>query len=190
MDNDEIKLSTWGSLWQYFGIQRNAWYGFYYMILSGKAADLRDWCYYWIGFNKYKPPLYGETEEDFYVRKIYSTTYDCFSRPIIGPASTHITIGLREELPIEYAKHLVLKEGKTKEAINFGSYNYLGFGGPHPIINKDILNTLKTTGATVNGFEIDRGISKEQADLEKAIAEYLHKEEACIVPMGFATNVL
>ena len=188
MDNDEIKLSTWGSLWQYFGIQRNAWYGFYYMILSGKAADLRDWCYYWIGFNKYKPPLYGETEEDFYVRKIYSTTYDCFSRPIIGPASTHITIGLREELPIEYAKHLVLKEGKTKEAINFGSYNYLGFGGPHPIINKDILNTLKTTGATVNGFANDRGISKEQADLEKAIAEYLHKEEACVVPMGFATN--
>lgn len=189
MDTDEnIKLSTWGSLWKWFGIQRNAWYGFYYMVLSGKIADVRDWCYYWIGFNKYKPPLLGETEEDFYIRKIYSTTYDGFNRPLMGPASTHITIGLRKEVPIEYSHHLVLVPGKTKEAINFGSYNYLGYGGPHPIINKELIKTVKNNKTTVSGFACEKGVSEEQKNLEKMLAEFLHKEEAIIVPMGFATN--
>lgn len=187
-NNDEYRVSSWGSLWKYFGIQRNAYYGFCWMMASAKLSDLRDWCYYWIGYNKTKPPLYGETNDEFYIRKIYSTTYDCFNRPLIGPPSSHITIGLREEVSIDNAKTLVLKEGKTREAINFGSYNYLGFGGPYPSINKDIINTLKTTGDTVNGFASERGISEEQAKLEKLLADFLHKEDAIVVPMGFATN--
>ena len=187
-NNDNYQLSSWGSLWKYFGIQRNAYYGYYYMLTSAKLSDVKDWCYYWIGFNKQKPPLYGETDDEFYIRKIYTTTYDCFNRPLIGPASSHITIGLREEVPIENTKTLVLKEGKTREAINFGSYNYLGFGGPHPVITKEIIETLKKKGATANGYAVERGISDEQKELEKVIANFLHKEDSIVVPMGYATN--
>ena len=36
---------------------------------------------------------------------------------------------LRREKYVENTKQLVIKPGKYKDAINFGSYNYLGFGG-------------------------------------------------------------
>ena len=188
LNNDDYKLSCWGSLWKYFGIDRHTYYGFHWVMAQSKLADFRDWCMYQLGITKYGPPLCGEPKEDFYIRKIYSTSYDCFNRPILGAPTNHITIGLREEVPIETTKHLVLKPGATREAINFGSYNYLGFGGPHPVTTANIINTLKTTGSNVSGFASERGISNEQEKLESMIAEFLHKDAAVVVPMGFATN--
>ncbi|BFU21150.1 serine palmitoyltransferase putative [Entamoeba histolytica] len=187
-NNDNYQLSTWNSLWRYIGIEKHATYGFYWMLGAAKVSDYKDWCLYWLGLNDQKPPIIGESPEDFYVRKIYSTSYDCFNRPICGPPENHIIIGLREEVPIENAKHLVLKEGKVREAINFGSYNYLGFGGRHPIVTKEVADCLKNKGSSCNGFAAERGISEEQKKLEGMLAEFLHKEAAVVVPMGFATN--
>ena len=128
---DSISFSTWGSLWKYIGIQAHAKYGYYYMTASYKTEDVRDWLLSLVGLSKLEPPLLGECREDFFIRKVYGSSFDCFHRPIKGPAATIIKVCLRTEKYIENTKQLVIKPGKNKEAINFGSYNYLGLRGYH-----------------------------------------------------------
>ena len=82
-------------------------------------------------------------------------------------------------------RQLVIKQGKYKEAINFGSYNYLGFGRYHDKITPIIIETLKKCGSCMNGFTKEIGISDEQKKLEKMIAEFLHKEDCFCFHNGF-----
>ena len=185
---DNISFSTWSSLWKYIGIQAHAKYGYYYMNASYKTEDVRDWLLNMVGMSKIKPPLLGETREDFFIRKVYGSSFDCFHRPIKGPAATIIKVCLRTEKFVENTKQLVIKPGKYKEAINFGSYNYLGFGGYHKKITPVIIETLKNSGSCMNGFAKEVGISKEQQKLEKMLAEFLHKEDCIVSPMGFTAN--
>ena len=185
---EEISLSTWNSLWKYIGIQAHSKYGYYYINAAFKAEDIRDWFLNMFGMSKIKPPLFGESKEDYYIRKVYGSSLDCFHRPIKGPAATKIKVCLRYEKYVENTKQLVVKPGKYKEAINFGSYNYLGFGGYHEIVTPLIIETLKKSGSCLNGFAKEIGISDEQKKLEKKLAEFLHKEDCVISPMGFTTN--
>lgn len=89
----------------------------------------------------------------------------------------------------------------SRHCLNMGSYNYLGFGGVHELITPQIIKTAIETGVGLRTpkkfvemtFQIATcplllGISQEQRFAELAIAEFLHKEDAIIVPMGFATN--
>ena len=189
MENlEEISLSTWNSLWKYIGIQAHSKYGYYYINAAFKAEDIRDWFLNMFGMSKIKPPLFGESKEDYYIRKVYGSSLDCFHRPIKGPAATKIKVCLRYEKYVENTKQLVIKPGKYKEAINFGSYNYLGFGGYHEIVTPLIIETLKKSGSCLNGFAKEIGISDEQKKLEKKLAEFLHKEDCVVSPMGFTTN--
>ena len=189
MENlDDISLSTWNSLWKYIGIHTHSKYGYYYINAAFKAEDVRDWFLNMIGMSKIKPPLFGESKEDYYIRKVYGSSLDCFHRPIKGPAATKIKVCLRKEKYVENTRQLIINPGKYKEAINFGSYNYLGFGGYHEKITPIIIETLKKSGSCMNGFAKEIGISDEQKKLEKKLAEFLHKEDCVISPMGFTTN--
>ena len=189
MENlNDYKLSTYSTFWKEIGIPLHTQLGYIYLLLSTKGEDIKDWVLYWFGMSKLKVPLIGENKEDFYIRKIYTTSYDCFHRPIKGAASTHIKVCLREPTYIENTKTLIIKPGKYKEAINFGSYNYLGFGGYDEKVTPQIINTLKQKGNCVNGYVREIGISEEQEKLEKKLAEFLHKEDCLISPMGFTTN--
>ena len=185
---DNFTLSTWASLWKYIGIETHSKYGYYYINAGFKAEDLRDWFLYLFGMSKIKPPLFGESREDYYIRKVYGSSLDCFHRPIKGPASTIIKVCLRKEKYIDSTKQLVIIPNKFKEAINFGSYNYLGFGGFHETITPKSIETLKKSGRCMNGFAKEIGISDEQKKLEKMLAEFLHKEDCVTSPMGFTTN--
>ena len=185
---DNFNLSTWCSLWKYIGIPNHSKYGYYYINAAFKAEDVRDWLLNMIGMSKVKPPLFGESKEDYYIRKVYGSSLDCFHRPIKGPASTIIKVCLRKEKYVENTRQLVIKPGKYKEAINFGSYNYLGFGGYHEKVTPYIIETLKKSGSCMNGFAKEIGISDEQKKLEKMLAEFLHKEDCIVSPMGFTTN--
>ena len=189
MENlDDISLSTWNSLWKYIGIHTHSKYGYYYINAAFKAEDVRDWFLNMIGMSKIKPPLFGESKEDYYIRKVYGSSLDCFHRPIKGPAATKIKVCLRKEKYVENTRQLIINPGKYKEAINFGSYNYLGFGGYHEKVTPIIIETLKKSGSCMNGFAKEIGISDEQKKLEKKLAEFLHKEDCIISPMGFTTN--
>jgi serine palmitoyltransferase len=185
---DNYKLSTWNSLWKYIGIPAHSKYGYYYINAAFKAEDIRDWLLNMIGMSKIRPPLYGESREDYYIRKVYGSSLDCFHRPIKGPAATIIKVCLRNEKYVENTKQLVIKPGNYKEAINFGSYNYLGFGGYHEKVTPQIIETLKNSGSCMNGFAKEIGISNEQKNLEKMLAKFLHKEDCVVSSMGFTTN--
>ena len=187
-NNDDYKLSTWGSLWYYFSIDFHTTCGFNWLKISSKLLDIKDWILYKIYLGSNCPNLWSESDKDFYIRRIYSTSYDCFSRPIIGAPGAHITIALRREVPIENVNHLVVIPGKVKKAINFGSYNYLGFGGYHEIVTPQIIKTLKSKGMGISAFASERGVSEEQIILEKELAKFLHKDDCIVIPMGFATN--
>jgi serine palmitoyltransferase len=187
-NNDDYKLSTWGSLWYYFSIDLHTTWGFNWLKISAKLLDIKDWILYKINLGTNYVNVWSESDKDFYIRRIYSTTYDCFSRPIIGAPGAHITIALRKEVPIENVYHLVVIPGKIKKAINFGSYNYLGFGGYHEIITPQIIKTLKSKSMAISAFASEVGVSKEQTILEKELAQFLHKEDCIVIPMGFATN--
>ena len=187
-NNDDYKLSTWGSLWYYFSIDLHTTWGFNWLKISAKLLDIKDWILYKINLETNYVNVWSESAKDFYIRRIYSTTYDCFSRPIIGAPGAHITIALRKEVPIENVYHLVVIPGKIKKAINFGSYNYLGFGGYHEIITPQIIKTLKSKSMAISAFASEVGVSKEQTILEKELAQFLHKEDCIVIPMGFATN--
>ena len=185
---DDYSLSTWGSLWKYIGIPSHSKYDYYYINAAFKAEDIRDWLLNMIGMSKIRPPLYGESREDYYIRKVYGSSLDCFHRPIKGPAATIIKVCLRNEKYVENTKQLVIKPGNYKEAINFGSYNYLGFGGYHEKVTPQIIETLKNSGSCMNGFAKEIGISNEQKNLEKMLAKFLHKEDCVVSSMGFTTN--
>ena len=185
---DNFSLSTWGSLWKFIGIEAHSKYGYYYINAAFKAEDFVDWFKNLFGMSKIKPPLFGESKEDYYIRKVYGSSLDCFHRPIKGPTSTIFKVCLRKEIYVENTKQLVIIPDKYKEAINFGSYNYMGFGGYHKAITPKIIETLKKSGSCMNGFVKEIGISDEQKKLEKMLAEFLHKEDCLVSPMGFTTN--
>ena len=181
-------LSTWGSLWRYIGIQAHSKYGYYYINAEFKLEDIRDWFLNMIGMCKIRPPLFGESREDYYIRKVYGSSLECFHRPIIGPAAATIKVCLRKEKCVGNTRQLVANPNKYKEAINFGSYNYLGFGGYHETITPIIIESLQKSGSCLNGFAREIGISEEQTKLEKMLADFLHKEDCIVTPMGFTTN--
>jgi len=185
---EDYSLSTWGSLWKYIGIQAHSKYGYYYINTAFKAEDVRDWFLHLIGMSKIRPPLFGESREDFYIRKVYGSSLDCFHRPIKGPAASTIKVCLRKEKFVGNTRQLVINPGKYQEAINFGSYNYLGFGGYHDTVTPIIIETLKKSGSCLNGFSKEIGVSDEQIKLEKMLADFLHKEDCIVSPMGFTTN--
>ena len=185
---EDYSLSTWGSLWKYIGIQAHSKYGYYYINTAFKAEDVRDWFLNLIGMSKIRPPLFGESREDFYIRKVYGSSLDCFHRPIKGPAASTIKVCLRKEKYVGNTRQLVINPGKYQEAINFGSYNYLGFGGYHDTVTPIIIETLKKSGSCLNGFSKEIGVNDEQIKLEKMLADFLHKEDCIVSPMGFTTN--
>ena len=185
---EDYSLSTWGSLWKYIGIQAHSKYGYYYINAAFKAEDVRDWFLNLIGMSKIRPPLFGESREDYYIRKVYGSSLDCFHRPIIGPAATTIKVCLRKEKFVGNTRQLVINPGKYQEAINFGSYNYLGFGGFHETVTPIIIETLQKSGSCLNGFAREIGVSEEQTKLEKMLADFLNKEDCIVSPMGFTTN--
>ena len=68
-------------------------------------------------------PLFSEYE-CFYTRNLYTRIRDCFNRPICSVPGASISI--IERVSNDY-NWTFKTSGKTIEALNFGSYNYLGF---------------------------------------------------------------
>ncbi|KAL7714695.1 serine C-palmitoyltransferase [Entamoeba marina] len=180
-----IPYFTW--IWQYIGIPLHAMLDYYFLLLLGKLQDVVSCILYYFGMSDYCPAIINANPEQTYINHIYNPVADCFCRPLCGPAEHTITIGLRTKTTKQGLQRLDYN-GKDCDAINFGSYNYLGFGGRHPIVTKQVANCLTTHKTSMTGTSSERGVSEQQEQLEHMLAELLHKEEAIVVPMGFATN--
>lgn len=78
--------------------------------------------------------------------------------------------------------------GTTTNAINMGSYNYLGFAENEGPRAESVAETLKQYGVGVCSTRHELGTLEAHLQLEKTVAEFLGVEDSLIVGMGFATN--
>jgi len=127
----------------------------------------------------------------FYVEHVYRRLEDCFSRPITSSPGSVVTVVKRKRVEQEWwYPWKELKLTKDEEVcVNLGSFNYLGFGNVDPNFTPLLMDHIRrdglSTGATRDNPE---GSYEIHQKLEKGIAEFLGKEEALVIGMGFATN--
>ena len=76
--------------------------------------------------------------------------------------------------------------GKT--VINLGSYNYLGMSG-NPETEQAAIDAIKEYGTSASGSRVLAGDKTLYRELEKAIAEWKHTDDAIVCTGGWATNV-
>ena len=122
--------------------------------------------------------------ENFYYRRLYLRTHDVFDRPVCSAPGPHIDVAMRKFTMLEAAMPCT---GETKRCLNLGSYNYLGFatnGGAEELVYR----TLEAGGVSTCSTRTELGTMQVHRDLEANIADFVGKEAALVVGMGFATN--
>jgi len=127
----------------------------------------------------------------FFVEHVYRRLEDCYSRPISSSPGSSVTVVRREreDQGWLYPWRELKMTDEGKGCINLASYNYLGFGNVDPICTPMLMEHIKkeglSTGATKDNPEGSYTILQK---LETSIADFLGKEEALLIGMGFATN--
>lgn len=77
---------------------------------------------------------------------------------------------------------------RGKEVINLGSYNYLGMSG-HPETMQAAVDAVKKYGTSASGSRTLAGEKTLYQELERAISEWKHTEDAIVCTGGWATNL-
>ncbi|CAF1037099.1 unnamed protein product [Adineta ricciae] len=135
-------------------------------------------------------PLY-QSYESFYTRNMYTRVRDIFNRPIASVPGAQFE--LTERVSDDY-NWTYRYTGKTINAINLGSYNYLGFAEKSGPCATDAINALKTYGVSSCNTRIELGMfqrtQRYHVELEQLLANFLHVESSIAFGMGFATNAL
>lgn len=78
--------------------------------------------------------------------------------------------------------------GTTTEALNFASYNYLGFSDTSGPCADAVEQATQELGITSASSRAEAGTTKQAQDMEQMVARFVGKEDAMCVSMGFATN--
>jgi serine palmitoyltransferase len=160
---------------------------------------------------KYAPLL--KSWENFYTRRLYSRIQDVFNRPIasnpgavitvlervsdderksmkvLGPLSNLDTI--QQKVEYERGEHFTLSYNGdvARQCLNLGSYNYLGFGDDWQVsCAKDVKGSLHHYSVSTSSCRNEYGTTSLHRQLERTVAEFLGKEDALVLNMGFNTN--
>ncbi|CAF0806522.1 unnamed protein product [Didymodactylos carnosus] len=131
-------------------------------------------------------PLY-QSYESFYTRNMYTRVRDIFNRPVGSVASSEFD--LVERISDDY-NWTYRYTGNTIRAINFGSYNYLGFAEKDGQCAMAAINSIKSNGTALCSTRSELGTQRYHNELETLLAEYLRVESCIAFGMGFATNAL
>ncbi|XP_067947887.1 serine palmitoyltransferase 2-like isoform X2 [Watersipora subatra] len=131
-------------------------------------------------------PLY-QSFESFYTRNMYRRIRDCWNRPICSVPGATLTLVDRRSDDFGWTFE---NTGTTTEALNLGSYNYLGFAENHGPCATAAQNAIRESGIGVASTRLEAGSSKLQSDCEELLAEFLKVESTITFGMGFATNAL
>lgn len=123
--------------------------------------------------------------DSFYTRRLYVRIRDCWNRPITGVASR--SVKLLDRTSDDYNKTFKLT-GTVTEAINFASYNYLGFAQSAGECADAVEETVKELGSLSAGSRTESGNLSLHRQLESKVAQFVGKPAALVVSMGFATN--
>ncbi|CAJ1348955.1 unnamed protein product [Effrenium voratum] len=127
---------------------------------------------------------------DFYLQHMYKLYVDCFARPISSAPDATVEVVVRERAggnlfgPVNELK---LTE-KRRKCVNLSSYNYLGFGGVDEFCTPVARRAVRELGWSSCGTRTEGGTKAIHRELEQQVAEYLSKEDALVLGMGFATN--
>lgn len=131
-------------------------------------------------------PLY-QSYESFYTRNMYTRVRDIFNRPIASVPGSKFE--LTERISDDY-NWTYRYTGKTIGAINFGSYNYLGFAENNGACATDAINGIKTYAIASCSTRSEIGTQRYHVELENFVADFLGVESCIAFGMGFATNAL
>lgn len=159
------------------------------MIIVGHAQDLVGKVFYPEEFEQMKrkngmEPLVTDFES-FYTRRLYGKISDCWNRPIHGVPGKIISVLERTS---DDGNRTLKLSGNVIKAINIGSYNYLGLSSNSGQTADDVIETITKMPVNMPGVLRDIGTNRINALLEKEMAEFLHKEDCMVFPMGFGTN--
>uniref|UniRef100_A0A8D3EA97 serine C-palmitoyltransferase n=1 Tax=Scophthalmus maximus TaxID=52904 RepID=A0A8D3EA97_SCOMX len=130
-------------------------------------------------------PLYQDFE-NFYTRNLYMRVRDNWNRPVCslpGPV-----FDLMERVSDDYNWTFRLTGRTIHNAINMGSYNYLGFAENNADFLKTVADKTRQYGVGVCSTRQEIGNLKIHEDLEKLVASFLGVESSMTFGMGFATN--
>jgi serine palmitoyltransferase len=151
--------------------------------------------------------------ENFYTRRLYHRIQDCFNRPIASSPGANIHVLERvssdgnktmdlldsldklESVPLKAkytsGSHFVKVSGDrvARACLNLGSYNYLGFADDwHSTCGKDVIASLKKLPVSASSSRTEFGTSSAHREVEKLVANFVGKEDAMALNMGFNTN--
>ncbi|AWP14229.1 putative serine palmitoyltransferase 3 isoform 2 [Scophthalmus maximus] len=130
-------------------------------------------------------PLYQDFE-NFYTRNLYMRVRDNWNRPVCslpGPV-----FDLMERVSDDYNWTFRLTGRTIHNAINMGSYNYLGFAENNADFLKTVADKTRQYGVGVCSTRQEIGNLKIHEDLEKLVASFIGVESSMTFGMGFATN--
>lgn len=123
--------------------------------------------------------------ENFYTRNIYRRISHGWNLPICSVPAAKITVV--DRISNDYNWSFKYLETRT-EAINLGSYNYLGYSSNVGPITDQVEESIKKYGISVCSTKCELGHLEIHDILEKKVAEFLSVESAICFGMGFATN--
>jgi len=130
------------------------------------------------------PPLYSEYES-FYMRNLYIRLSDCFNRPVCSVPGPIISI--LERISDDY-NWTFRQTGRKIEALNLGSYNYLGFAENSGKCPEESMESIRLNSVATCSPRQELGNTKLQLELEEMLAQFLGVESSIVFGMGFATN--
>lgn len=128
---------------------------------------------------------------DFYLQHMYKLFIDCFNRPICSAPDASFDVVHRTRsggLLFSPLTDFKLSATEFKTCVNLSSYNYLGFGGVDSFCTPAAKRAALELGWSTCGTRTEGGTISVHRELEKEVAEYLKKEDAMVLGMGFATN--
>ncbi|KAF6017867.1 SPTLC2 [Bugula neritina] len=131
-------------------------------------------------------PLY-QSFESFYTRNIYRRIRDCWNRPICSVPGAKTTLVNRTSDDFGWT---FSNTGTTTEALNFGSYNYLGFAENCGPCADAAIDSIRENGIGVASSRLELGSSSLHSKCEELISEFLGVDSSIIFGMGFGTNAL
>lgn len=119
------------------------------------------------------------------------------SMHVLGPATSNKNDAATNErlmsLHEEYQKgpyYVQAHDGSVaRRCVNLGSYNYLGFGDDWQITcAESVTQSLTQLPISASSSCLEYGTTNIHRQVEETVAEFLKKEDAIVLTMGFNTN--
>eukprot|EP00516_Mucochytrium_quahogii_P008852 CAMPEP_0203778006 /NCGR_PEP_ID=MMETSP0099_2-20121227/7733_1 /ASSEMBLY_ACC=CAM_ASM_000209 /TAXON_ID=96639 /ORGANISM=" , Strain NY0313808BC1" /LENGTH=483 /DNA_ID=CAMNT_0050677419 /DNA_START=166 /DNA_END=1617 /DNA_ORIENTATION=- len=123
--------------------------------------------------------------DSFYSRRLAKRVWKMLNNVCSSEPGATIEIIERERLP----DGRVLLTDKRRRCLNLGSYNYLGFADDWQTTCRErVVNTLDEFGVSTCASAMEGGTNVVQEELERAVAEFVGKEDCIVYSMGYGTN--